>query len=137
MYLLLELFFSLKMGEEIGFFFSVIWIVMSMMLGFRLLRFSSVTMAEGINALNLGKLSLNSFRGMATAYMLGAILLIIPGVFSDFLGLILVFYAFYLQFIAKITPEQKNTHNTHKGNENENIIDVEIIDERDSSNTLS
>jgi len=125
------------MGEEIGFIYSVIWIVMSMMLGFRLLRFSSVTMAEGMNALNLGKLSLNSFRGMATSYMLGAILLIIPGVFSDFLGLILVFYAFYLQFIAKITPEQTNTQHTNKGNENENIIDVEIIDERSSSDNRS
>ena len=139
-YFLLELFFSLKVGEEIGFVFSVAWILFSMMIGIRLLKYSSYTMVEGFSSLNSGKLSLNSFRNLALSYMSGAILLIIPGVFSDFLGLLFICYTLYLQFIAKITPEKYNSTYTNfknKGNDNETIIDVEIINECDNSNTLS
>jgi UPF0716 family protein affecting phage T7 exclusion len=68
------------------------------------------------------------------AYFIGAILLIIPGVFSDFLGLISLFYSLYLQFIVKITPEQ-TTHFTKQGDDN--VIDVEIIDEHSHSDRSS
>jgi len=134
-YLLLELYLSLKMGESIGFILSVIWIVLSMMLGFRLLQYSSFTMAGNLNAMRTGKLSMKHFHNASSAYLLAAIFLIIPGVLSDFLGLIALAYTVYLQFVAKITPEQTNKNYTHKGNEN--VIDVEIIDECDRSDRIS
>jgi len=65
------------------------------------------------------------------SYFVGAILLIIPGVFSDFLGLFALGYTLYLQFIAKITPEQTNTNFKPQGDDD--VIDVEIIDEYDRS----
>jgi UPF0716 family protein affecting phage T7 exclusion len=124
--LLLELFLSLKMGENIGFVWSVLWIVASMMLGFRLLQSSSLSMIGNLNAVRSGKLSMKNFQNAATSYLAAAILLIIPGVLTDFLGVIALSYTFYLQFIAKITPEQKN--NNFKKQGDNNVIDVEIID---------
>jgi UPF0716 family protein affecting phage T7 exclusion len=125
-FLLLELFFSLKMGENIGFVWSVMWIVMSMILGFKLLQSSSSTMRGHMQAVQSGKLSMKSFQSVATSYLIAAILLIIPGVLSDFLGVFALCYTLYLQFVAKITPESRNTNFKNKGDDN--VIDVEIIE---------
>jgi len=133
--LLLELFLSLKVGETIGFMWSALWIVSSMMLGFRLLQASSLSMMGNLNAVRSGKLSMKNFQNAATSYLIAAILLIIPGVFSDFLGLIALAYTFYLQFVAKITPEQ--TNNNFKKQGDEHVIDVEIIDEHSRSDRSS
>jgi len=130
-FLFLELFLSLKMGESIGFFGSALWIVLSMLAGFKLLQSSSFTMMGNLNAVRKGKLSMQSFKNASTSYFAGAILLIIPGVLSDFLGVIALFYSLYLQFVAKMTPEQTNNNFKNKGDEN--VIDVEIIDEHSPS----
>ena len=97
------------------------------MLGMALLKRSSLTMLGNMHAVREGKLDMHKFQNASMSYLLGAILLIIPGVFSDFLGLFALFYTLYLQFIAKITPESENNHFKSQGEEN--VIDVEIIDE--------
>jgi UPF0716 family protein affecting phage T7 exclusion len=130
-FLFLELFLSLSVGENIGFMWSALWIVASMMLGFRLLQSSSLSMMGNINAVKSGKLSMKNFQNAATSYLAAAVLLIIPGVLSDFLGVIALAYTFYLQFVAKITPEQ--TNNNFKKQGDDNVIDVEIIDEHGRS----
>ena len=77
-----------------------------------------------MNAVRSGSLSMQSFKNSATAYFVGSILLVVPGVLSDFLGVFTLIYAVYLQFIAKITPTQKN----YKKQGDNDVIDVEIID---------
>ena len=131
-FLLLELYLSLEVGENIGFLWSVIWIVVSMFVGFRVLRFSSLSIMGNLNSVSRGKLSMQSFQNASTAYLLGAILLIIPGVLTDFLGLLSLSYTIYLQFVAKITPEQTK-FDKNKGDDN--VIDVEIIDEHIDRNS--
>ena len=126
-FFLLELYLSLKVGENIGFFWSVVWIVLSFMLGMALLKRSSLSMLGNIHAVRQGKLDMRRFQNANSSYLIGSILLIIPGVFSDFLGLFALIYTLYLQFIAKITPEQ--TNNNFKNQGEDNVIDVEIIDE--------
>ncbi|HIQ28393.1 MAG TPA: FxsA family protein [Sulfurovum sp.] len=133
-FFLIELYLSLKTGESIGFFWSVIWIILSFSLGMILLQKSSQTMMVNMNAMRQGKLDIQRFQNASMSYFIGAVLLIIPGVFSDFLGIIALFYTLYLQFIAKITPE-KPTNFTQKGDDN--VIDVEIIDEYDHSDRNS
>ncbi len=131
---LIELYLSLKTGETIGFLWSVIWIVLSFALGMMLLQKSSQTMMGNMQSMRVGKLDIRRFQNVSMAYFIGAILLIIPGVFSDFLGLISLLYSLYLQFIVKITPEQ-TTHFTKQGDDN--VIDVEIIDEHSRSDRSS
>jgi UPF0716 family protein affecting phage T7 exclusion len=135
-FLLLELYFSLKMGETIGLGWSVLWIMASMMIGFKLLQSSSLSMMGNLNSVRTGKLSMKNFQNAATSYLVAAVLLIIPGVLSDFLGVVALCYTLYLQFVAKITPESennnfKNTHLNKKGDDD--VIDVEIISEHSRS----
>jgi UPF0716 family protein affecting phage T7 exclusion len=131
---LIELYLSLKTGEAIGFFWSVVWIVLSFALGMMLLQRSSQTMMGNMQSMREGKLDLRRFQNASMSYFIAAILLIIPGVFSDFLGVIAFFYSLYLQFVAKITPEG-TTHFTKQGDDN--VIDVEIIDEHSPSDRNS
>lgn len=130
----IELYLSLKTGETIGFFWSVVWIILSFALGIVLLQKSSQTMMGNMQSMRQGKLDIRRFQNASMAYFIGAILLIIPGVFSDLLGVIALFYTLYLQFMAKITPEQ-TTHFTKQGDEH--VIDVEIIDEHSHSDRSS
>ncbi|HFQ61255.1 MAG TPA: FxsA family protein [Epsilonproteobacteria bacterium] len=130
-FLFLELYLSLKVGEEIGFLGSVIWIMLSFFVGMTLLQRSSYTMMGNMNAMRQGKLDMKKFQNASMSYLAAAILLIIPGVLTDFLGLVALAYTFYLQFVAKITPEQKNTHFKKQGDDD--VIDVEIIDEHSRS----
>jgi len=130
-YFFIELYVSLKTGENIGFLWSVIWIMGSFMLGMALLQKSQQTMMGNMQAMRQGKLDMRKFQNAGMSYFVGAILLMIPGVFSDFLGLLSLFYTFYLQFVAKITPEQTNTNFNPQGDDN--VIDVEIIDEHSRS----
>ena len=125
-FFLLELYLSLKTGETIGFFWSVVWIITTAVVGMILLQNSPHAIMGQMQSVQRGKLNLQKFQDASMAYFIGSILLIIPGVFSDFLGLFALAYTLYLQFIAKITPEQTN-FKTHKGDDN--VIDVEIIDE--------
>ena len=129
-FFLIELYLSLKTGETIGFFWSVVWIIASAVLGMILLQNSPHAIMGQMQSVQRGKLDLKKFQDASMAYFIGSILLIIPGVFSDFLGVAALAYTLYLQFVAKITPEQTNfqkNHQTNKGDDN--VIDVEIIDE--------
>ncbi|OQX49884.1 MAG: hypothetical protein B5M46_03005 [Epsilonproteobacteria bacterium 4484_20] len=125
-FMLLELYLSLYVGEHIGFWWSAIWIVVSMILGIRLLQYTPYTLMGNISHVSMGKLSLEEFQNASTSYLVGAILLIIPGVLTDILGVLALGYTMYLRFVAKITPEQTK-FKQNKGDDN--VIDVEIIDE--------
>ena len=125
-FFLLELYLSLKTGETIGFFWSVIWIISSAVIGMILLQNSPHAIMGQMQSVQRGKLNLKKFQDASMAYFIGSILLIIPGVFSDFLGVVALAYTLYLHFVAKITPEQTN-FKTNQGDDN--VIDVEIIDE--------
>jgi UPF0716 family protein affecting phage T7 exclusion len=83
-----------------------------------------------MQALHLGKLDARRFQDATFSYFIGALLLIVPGVFSDLLGVAALLYTVYLQFVAKITPEGKNFYHTRQGDDD--VIDAEIIDECDS-----
>ncbi len=128
-FFLLELYLSLHTGEEIGFFWSVVWIVGSGILGVILLQNSPHAIMGQMQSVQKGKLNLKKFQDASMAYFVGSILLIIPGVLSDFVGVFALGYTLYLQFIAKITPEQTNFQNNHHKKGDDNVIDVEIIDE--------
>ena len=129
-FLLIELYLSLKTGERIGFLWSVVWIVSSFALGVLLLQRSSQTMMGNMQSMREGKIDIQRFQNASMAYFAGAILLMIPGVFSDLLGVGALVYAFYLQFIAKITPKHTKDF-TKQGDEY--VIDVEIIDKHSRS----
>jgi UPF0716 family protein affecting phage T7 exclusion len=129
-FFLLELYLSLKTGENIGFFWSAIWIVATAALGIILLQNSPHAIMGQMQSVQRGKLNVKNFQDASMAYFIGAILLILPGVLTDVLGVLALSYTLYLQFVAKLTPEQSNfTPNFKNQKGDDNVIDVEIIDE--------
>ncbi len=131
-FLFLELYLSLKTGESIGFFWSVVWIILSALAGITLLKNSPLAVMGNMQAMQKGKLDIKKFQDASMSYFIGSILLIIPGVLSDLLGVLSLGYTLYLQFVAKITPEQTNYY---KKQGDDDVIDVEIIDEHTDRNS--
>jgi 2-isopropylmalate synthase/UPF0716 protein FxsA len=123
-FLIAELILSLKVIETMGALWSLVWIVGSITVGVILLKNSTNAFVGSLGAVSKGKLDLNNLQNASAAYMLGALLLIVPGILSDIFGIIALCYVLYLSFIAKIRPEKTNF--THKGDED--VIDVEVID---------
>ena len=137
-YLFLELYFSLAVGEQIGFLWSVIWILSSFMLGMGLIQNAHKSLITNMKLASLGKLDAKSFHDASTSYFIGAILLIIPGVFSDFLGVMALFYTLFLQLGGTISllKDKTNIKKTNKQGDDD-VIDVEIIEHDTVSNTKS
>lgn len=138
-FFLADFFVSLKVGIEIGYLNSVLWIVGSSILGIVLFRLSPYTLMSSLESFSFGEFDILDVQNATISYLVGAILLIIPGVLSDFIGLVLVMYSLYLHLFAKIRPRRYDnfqSFNQNEGEENE-IIDVEIIDKCDNSHTIS
>lgn len=137
-FLMADFFVSLKVGIEIGYLNSVLWIIGSAILGGFLLRLSPYALMSSFQSFSFGEFDIQDVQNAAMAYLLGAILLIIPGVLSDAIGLGLVLFSLYLHLFAKIRPRKYNNfqHFNQKQGENNEIIDVEVIDKCDNSNTI-
>lgn len=125
-----ELFVSLKVGIVIGFGWSVVWILSTMVVGGLLLRLSPYALWNNFQTFNFGRFDIRDVHNASMAYLLGAILLIIPGVLTDLIGIGLLLYTLYLHLLATIRPTPKATHDPFNEGDND-VIDVEIIDEPD------
>jgi len=134
-FFIFELFLSLEVGSNIGFLWSVIWIISTFIIGMGLIQNAHTTIKANMQNLSAGKLNMKTFHDSATSYFLGAILLIIPGVFSDILGLISLLYTFYLQLGGTIanSKNKMNINNLNKQGDDD-VIDVEIIESSSRNN---
>jgi UPF0716 family protein affecting phage T7 exclusion len=124
-----ELLASLKVGLLIGFGWSVVWIIASAAVGGLLIRLSPYALMHTFNTINLSGFDVRNAQNAALSYLFAAILLLIPGVLTDGLGLVMLLYTIYLRLFATMRP---NNSHTHKGDDD--VIDVEIIDEFDGRN---
>ncbi len=129
-----ELFVSLKVGIVIGFGWSVVWILSTMVLGGLLLRLSPYALMSNFQSFNFGRFDVRDVHNASIAYLLGAILLIVPGVLTDLLGVGLLLYTLYLHMFATMRPTRQEPYKDHFTDEGEpHVIDVEIVDECDRS----
>ena len=116
-YLFLETFFTISFGSRIGVFYLFLEIIISAIFGLLILiniRNESYAYLNDVSKL----FNLNNFVKSVFCKMLAGIFLIIPGVFSDLLGIIALISSSFLL----------NKKSTTKNNEEmmEEIIDVEI-----------
>jgi len=133
-YFIIEILVSIKFGIAVGFGWSVVWVLLTSLVGVALLRLSPYAIADSFQKIGFEKFNIISAQNAAISYVLGAILLIIPGVFSDFLGILLLGYTIYLRLFAKM-PNVEQKFNKNKGDDD--VIDVEIIDTNSSDNTTT
>ena len=134
-YLLLEVFISVNISSNIGAMATFLEIVLSAMFGFVLLANFRNTLMESMQALQRRAISMQEFQKLNAFTLLGALLLIIPGFFSDIVGLFLQFGFFATLFAKKILHVKDNIdiddiQNINRRKEDDEIIDVEVIDDR-------
>lgn len=146
LYLFLEVMISSSVASAIGGFSTFLEILFTAILGVFILKNFKYSLTDSINKARTGQITQEEFIKTNVGRGIGALLLIIPGFFTDGLGIILQF-GFMVTLFSKIfkfkTPQQNHTqysndfefkqtnHNntTYKGNKHEEIIDVEIIDD--------
>jgi len=125
-----ELLISLKVGLIIGFGWSVVWILGSAALGYGLIQLSPYALMQAFNTMNIRDFTdMRKAQNAALSYLFAAVLLIIPGVLTDAIGILMLLYSLYLRLFATMRPNTK--YNPNQGDDD--VIDVEIIDESDRS----
>ncbi len=122
LYLFIETFVTVKIASVIGPFWTFVEIVATAVYGMWILKNMHLHLMATMQALANGEISVEEFESMNLYTVIGAILLIIPGFFTDILGLLLQFGVFS-KFIAKKIFKLKS-----KPREDDNVIDVEIIE---------
>jgi 2-isopropylmalate synthase/UPF0716 protein FxsA len=133
-YLLIEVFVSVNISSSIGAMYTFLEIILSAVVGFMLLANFRVNLIESMQALQRNAITMQEFQKLNAFALLGAILLIIPGFFSDIVGIFLQFSFFATLFAKKVlhVKDKKDNidiNNTYIRRDDDEIIDVEVIDD--------
>ncbi|MBL0687757.1 MAG: FxsA family protein [Sulfurospirillum sp.] len=132
-YLFLEVLISVNISSYIGAFATFLEIIFSAIVGFMLLGNFRNTLAQSIKAMQSRTISMQEFQKLNAFILLGALLLIVPGFFSDIVGLFLQFSFFATLFAKKIlhVKDDIDIYDTtqYRKKRDDEIIDVEVIDD--------
>ena len=124
----LEIFLMIKIGGKIGALNTIILIFLTAIVGIYFARIQGIqTLKSGIVNMYANKVPIYELlSGASIAF--AALLLIIPGFFSDLIGFLLLI-PITRNLFFKIIFKKKNIHNLKKQTNNkDNTIDGEIID---------
>ncbi|HIP02049.1 MAG TPA: FxsA family protein, partial [Campylobacterales bacterium] len=121
-----EVLVSVEFASQLGGLLTFLEIIVSAFIGLFLLTNFRYTLSKSMNGLMSGAISAQDFQKMSLFTLIGAVLLIIPGFFSDILGVLLQFSFFGKLFASKIL-NLKNKKNIYREGKND-AIDVEVID---------
>jgi len=138
-YLFLEVMVSTTIASAIGGFMTFIEIIATAIIGIFMLQNFKYSLSSNIKDLMQGEIAQDEFMQRNLGNALGAILLIIPGFFTDILGVLLQFGVLTM-IIGKIFSfKPTNTQNYYESQftnytrkEDDEIIDVEVIDKHSS-----
>ncbi|WP_277640912.1 FxsA family protein [Wolinella succinogenes] len=124
-YLFLEVLVTLELGEAIGGVGLFAEIILSGLVGGVILVNFRYSLEETFLALRAGKLSEGEFIGANLLRIVGAILLMLPGVLSDLLGVMLQFGVLGGMAFRLLYPHNPSSKESQR---DERIIDVEVIE---------
>ena len=143
---------SSSISSQVGGLNTFLEILFTAILGIFILKNFKYSLTDSINKARTGQITQEEFIKTNAGRGIGALLLIVPGFFTDILGIILQFgfmvslfstiFKFkvakqnhnqYTQYSNNFEFKQTNFNNTtYKGDKHEEIIDVEIIDDNNA-----
>ena len=100
LYLFIETFVSVQIASAIGPLWTFLEIIATALYGVWIIKNMHIQMMATMQALANGEISVEEFESMNLYTLAGAVLLIIPGFFTDILGILLQFGVFS-RFIAR------------------------------------
>jgi len=132
-YLFAEVMVSTEFAAHFGGVTFFLEILVSFLIGVALLANFKYAIVEQLNNFAFGRIAPEDLISVGVFTLLGAILLIVPGVLSDILGLLMQFEWFALLLKKLFLRSDFPTHqNQPRGKDD--YIDVEVIDDvKDSS----
>ena len=131
LYILLETLTTVNISSKIGGFATFIEIIVSAFVGLFLLTNFRYTLANNAMMLFSREIDMDEFTRLNIYSFIGAVLLIVPGFFSDILGVLLQFSVvgtFFARKIFGLKEKKYKDNKTYKGDVDGEIIDVEIVD---------
>lgn len=152
-YLFLEVMISSSISSSIGGFNTFLEILFTALIGGFILRNFKLSMMQSIQKARTGQITQEEFIKTNVGKALGAVLLIVPGFFTDIIGILLQFsflvvlfskifkfkspttkatFTTNFDFDASSYTNQSHTNNTNYKGQKDEIIDVEIIDDSKS-----
>ena len=146
-YLFLEVMISSSIASSIGGLLTFVEILFSAIIGMIILKNFKYSLGENIQKARSGQITQEEFVKTNVAKAIGAFLLIIPGFFTDIIGIILQFGLFVSLFSKIFKFKKPSSNNTeystsfeytqtdHKQNSrrrDDEISDVEIIDDNNT-----
>ena len=136
---------STAVASEVGGLTIFLEIVLSAILGITILKNFKFSLMESIEKARSAQMTQDEFLRTNVGRAVGAVLLIVPGIFTDILGILMIIglLPFLLGKLFQFKqPHQTNgyqsnfdhtkknfNNTTYKGVKNDEIIDVEIIDD--------
>ena len=123
-YLFFEVIVSVQIGGVLGGIGTFLEIMLTGMIGIALLSNVKTTMAESFQAMSNNCITMKEFQELNIFALLGAVLLILPGILSDIIGVLMQFSVFTTMLITRYTNTNSKC-NTKQGEDN--VIDAEII----------
>lgn len=135
-YLFLEVLISVNISSYIGGFMTFFEIVLSAFIGIAILVNFRKTLAQNMTAVSYNCIDLKQFQSLNLFTIFGAILLILPGFLTDFIGILMQFSVFTTMLVNRYHVKSgscKTKHETNNIKKDLDVIDVEII----SNHTIS
>jgi UPF0716 family protein affecting phage T7 exclusion len=126
-YLFLEILFSYEFARiftPVGLFLEVL---ITAVAGVYIIQNLHLSLFENMQKVMRREITQEEFVSIGIFKLIGAFLLIIPGVFSDIVGLLFLFEPF-ARWIAKKFLPSSQMHYHHTSSDDEDIIDVEIVE---------
>jgi 2-isopropylmalate synthase/UPF0716 protein FxsA len=139
LYLFLETVITIEVGSLLGGGLTFLEIVLTFFLGIFLIQNFKYNVMETLYSLIRQEINQKEMVSITVLSLVGAIFLIIPGIFSDILGLLLQIEFFAIFIADSVIKRSKNvkttTHasfhfDTRQNPKREEIIDVEVIEEK-------
>jgi 2-isopropylmalate synthase/UPF0716 protein FxsA len=123
-YLFVEVLISVQAAGQLGGIGTFLEIIFSAAAGILLLRNFKTTILESLRAVSNNCITMKEFQELNIFALLGAILLILPGILSDLIGVLMQFSVFTALIMSRLN---KGSDECKPNKGEENVIDVEIV----------
>lgn len=128
-YLFLEVIITVNVASKIGGLMMFAEIMVSAMIGIMILFNFRTTLLSNVMELKERRISANGFYKRNLLSLLGAILLILPGILTDIIAVIMHMVLLGSFIISRFMPKYQNVNQFDPSNQpkDDNVIDAEII----------
>lgn len=128
-YLFLEVYVTVDITSRIGGLAMFFEIIGSAFLGIFILMNFRHALAENLDALRTRQIDMQGFSNRNITGLLGSLLLILPGVLSDLIGVMMLVFLLGTLLINRFTRKYPTENTTYTPQKDDYVIDAEIIDD--------